>query len=101
MTLLGMIAGVLTTACWIPQILRTLRTRSAKDFSWTYLIVITTGVALWFLYGLGRRDAAVATPNGVTLLFLLVLVTVKAQSRRSGRGEAVPASDDVPASVGS
>jgi MtN3 and saliva related transmembrane protein len=77
MTFLGLLAGVLTTACWLPQLARSWRTRSTTDFSWLYLIVLTAGVALWGVYGILRADAAVIIANAVTTCFLVFLLVIK------------------------
>jgi MtN3 and saliva related transmembrane protein len=77
MTVMGMVAGVLTTACWLPQLVRSWRTRSTRDFSWLYLIVLTVGVSMWAVYGILRRDPAVIVANVVTVTFLLFLLVIK------------------------
>ena len=51
MIVLGLVAGALTTGCWLPQLLKSWRTRSTTDFSWLYLAVFRTGIALWMIYG--------------------------------------------------
>ncbi|MFB9902762.1 SemiSWEET family sugar transporter [Allokutzneria oryzae] len=82
MTTIGFLAGVLTTACWVPQLLRSWRTRSTADFSWLYLVVITVGVAFWAVYGVWRQDVAVIAANVATLCFLLFLIGLKLSERR-------------------
>lgn len=82
MTTVGLIAGVLTTGCWLPQVLRSWRTRSTKDLSWVYLIVIILGITLWGIYGVLRADVAIILANSVTLGFLGFLVVIKATSER-------------------
>jgi MtN3 and saliva related transmembrane protein len=83
MTIMGLVAGGLTTACWLPQLARSWRTRSTRDFSWLYLIVLTVGVCMWAVYGVLRADAAVILANVVTVCFLLFLVTIKAREAAS------------------
>ena len=83
MTVMGLVAGVLTTACWVPQLMRSWRTRSTRDFSWVYLIVLTVGVSMWAVYGILRADFAVIVANVVTVFFLLFLVVIKAVERRA------------------
>ena len=53
---IGFGAAIGTTAAWFPQLVRTWKTQSARDFSWGYLALFITGVFLWTLYGLIRRD---------------------------------------------
>lgn len=77
LTLVGTIAGVLTTGAWLPQLLKCWRTRSAADLSWSYLAVLGTGVALWAVYGLLSSDLVLILANVITVLALLLLVGFK------------------------
>ena len=80
-TLVGAIAAFCTTACWIPQAWKSMRTQSAEDFSWTYLGLMSVGVPLWAVYGFVRNDPAVLGANVITFLFLLPVLVVKVRSR--------------------
>ena len=82
MVVVGLIAGALTTACWIPQVVRSFRHRNAHAFDWRYLTMITTGVAMWFVYGLLRGDLAIELANGITLLLTLGMVAMKIEHGR-------------------
>ncbi|MGO1051691.1 SemiSWEET family sugar transporter [Crossiella sp. CA198] len=76
-TVIGSLAGLLTTACWLPQVLRCLQRRSARDFSWVYLVALGLGVLAWVLYGIARTDPVIITTNATTLVLISVLVAVK------------------------
>jgi MtN3 and saliva related transmembrane protein len=76
-TLIGTIAATGTTACWLPQVVKTIRTRSANDFSWSYLAMLITGVALWVVYGVMRHDMVVLGANAATLLLVVIVAAVK------------------------
>ncbi|WP_265566340.1 SemiSWEET family sugar transporter [Streptomyces hygroscopicus] len=77
MIILGLIAGALTTCCWLPQLFKSWRTRSTADFSWLYLAVFGTGIALWMAYGLQKRDVAIVVTNTLTLTLTLGVVGLK------------------------
>lgn len=79
MVVVGLAAGFLTTACWIPQLVRSIRSRAVDGFSWLYLVAFATGVALWFAYGVGRSDIAIELWNALTLTSILVLIGFKAR----------------------
>ena len=49
--LLGFVAATLTTLAFLPQVLRTLRTRSARDFSPLWIAFFGLGLACWLGYG--------------------------------------------------
>ena len=55
-TLIGTVAGCLSTAAFVPQAWQIWKTRSARDVSLAMYAVLIAGVALWIVYGL-RRDA--------------------------------------------
>jgi len=87
-TAIGILAGLLTTGCWLPQLRRSWRTRSTGDISWTYLAVLTAGVVLWFVYGVMTASVAVIATNVATVVALLTLATFKARFERHP-GEAI------------
>ncbi|QYZ78559.1 hypothetical protein E2N92_03495 [Methanofollis formosanus] len=78
--LIGFSAGLLTTVSFFPQVVRTLRTRSAHDFSALMLFLLFTGLTLWLVYGLLRDDAAIVATNGVTAALVAVIGGVKVRS---------------------
>jgi MtN3 and saliva related transmembrane protein len=79
--LLGYAAGSLTTLAFVPQVVRTLRTRSAKDLSWGMLLIFILGVILWLAYGLALGSWPIILCNGLTLGLNLVIAAVKAQQQ--------------------
>lgn len=80
MQTLGLVAGVLTTAAWLPQIARTWRSRSAADLSWPYLLVFSLGVSLWLLYGVLSNDVPVLAANAVTIVLVGLLLGLKSRT---------------------
>jgi MtN3 and saliva related transmembrane protein len=75
--LLGSVAGVLTTLSFVPQVIKTWRTRKADDISLGMLLLFTLGVALWGVYGVIIGAAPVIATNGVTLVLAVVMVILK------------------------
>lgn len=80
-TSLGLLAGTLTTIAFLPQLIKTWRTQSAKDLSFTWLILFTSGVSLWLLYGILIRSLPVIASNAVTLLLTLIILSFKLRER--------------------
>ncbi len=78
--LLGSAAGFLTTLAFLPQVVKSFRTRSVRDLSWGMLLIFSAGVVLWIFYGLSVRSAPVVVANAVTLALNLSLVALKARS---------------------
>ncbi|MBS1892750.1 MAG: SemiSWEET transporter [Actinobacteria bacterium] len=77
MTALGLFAGACTTLSFLPQVIRTLRTRHAGDLSAAWLLIFSVGTAAWLTYGILRSDLAVAAANGVTFVLVMMLVVAK------------------------
>jgi MtN3 and saliva related transmembrane protein len=80
-TALGTVAGILTTAAFLPQVVKTWRTRSARDISGAMFGAFSVGVALWIVYGVMVRSAPVVVANGVTLVLAVAVLVMKARFR--------------------
>jgi len=73
-TIIGAIAATLTSLSFIPQIARSLRTKSVKDVSLITLLQLTLGVTLWIVYGFYRKDPIIICANSVALITLIMLI---------------------------
>jgi MtN3 and saliva related transmembrane protein len=80
--LIGLVAGSLTTLAFFPQVLRTWRSRQTRGLSLTWLLLFTTGVLLWLVYGLVIDDLPVIVANAVTLVLTLCLLGMKLRGLR-------------------
>jgi len=67
-TLIGLVAAACTTIAFLPQAIKTWRTRSTGDLSLPMFLLMTFGVALWMIYGLILRDPPLIIGNAFTLL---------------------------------
>ncbi len=76
-TLVGLAAGALTTSSTIPQAVRIIRTRSAKDVSEWFFMLMAAGMLLWLAYGLARADAAIVLWNAVSLGLCIAILALK------------------------
>jgi len=72
--IIGLTAACLTMFSFVPQIVKTARTRSSKDVSVVMLLQLSLGVSLWVVYGVYRRDPVIILANIVTLISLITLV---------------------------
>lgn len=75
--LIGVLAGVLTTAAFIPQAVQTWRTRSARDVNLGLLVLLVAGNALWFAYGALVGSWGLIVANLVTVPLCLLILAVK------------------------
>jgi MtN3 and saliva related transmembrane protein len=74
---LGLVAGALTTTAFVPQVVKTWRTRSAGDFSLPMLLMFVAGVALWLIYGVMADARPVVYANSLTLALAAFILVVK------------------------
>lgn len=86
-TILGVVAGLLTSTGFVPQIAKGYRTKRMHDVSLLMPAVLGLGMALWLVYGMAREDGAIIFANsiGVSLTGLLCLMKLK-YDRASGHG---------------
>ena len=76
-SLIGFVAGTLTTISFLPQVIRTWKRRSASDLSMLMLIVYIAGVFGWILYGIVTKAPPVIITNTVSEILALVLLGMK------------------------
>jgi MtN3 and saliva related transmembrane protein len=74
---IGTLAAILTTACWVPQALRTIRTRDTSGFSLWAQVLLVCGIALWLVYGLALGSWPLIGANIVTLVLVVVILILK------------------------
>jgi MtN3 and saliva related transmembrane protein len=72
--IVGIAAATLTMFSFVPQIFRSLRTKSVKDVSPVTLFQMSFGVMLWMVYGIARLDPIIIFANAVTLITLSILI---------------------------
>lgn len=67
-SIIGGLAGILTTIAIIPQIIKALRTNQVDDISPVFLSILIIGLGLWVIYGLLIQDYPIIITNGVSFL---------------------------------
>ena len=82
-SILGFIAGTLTTLSFVPQVHKAWRTRRCEDLSYGMLLTFGLGVVLWLVYGLLVAAAPIIVANAVTLALIVILLVMKLRYRVS------------------
>lgn len=75
--MLGLTAAFCTTVSFVPQLMRTWRTKKAGDVAWGMLITFTVGVILWLIYGILIRSLPIIVANTATLSLTLTIIGLK------------------------
>ena len=73
----GYFAAILTTLAFIPQLIKTLKTKKAEDVSLTTLIMFLTGVAAWIVYGIQISSKPILIANLITFLLNFLILVFK------------------------
>jgi MtN3 and saliva related transmembrane protein len=76
-TLIGYMAGMLTTLAFLPQVLHTYKLKTVGDFSWKMLIAFNCGLVLWLVYGIYLHSWPMILANAITLALQVFIVTMK------------------------
>ena len=76
-SLLGFIAGALTTVSFVPQVIHAWRSKRCDDLSWAMLLTFSAGVVLWLTYGFRLWAMPIIVANAVTLALLLTIMALK------------------------
>ena len=74
---IGYLSGFLTTAAFLPQVIRIWRTRSTEDISLGMYWTFNLGVALWLTYGFMIKSPPVIVSNAVTLVLSGAVLVMK------------------------
>ncbi|TAN57129.1 MAG: hypothetical protein EPN26_02820 [Rhodospirillales bacterium] len=74
---IGMVAGTLTTLAFLPQVVKTWKSRSTRDISLAMFLAFTAGVGLWLVYGILIEAWPVILSNLVTLLLAGIILFLK------------------------
>jgi len=75
--LVGAAGAVLTTLCWLPQVLKIIREKETRALSLPATGAFTFGVVLWLIYGLAICDWPLIGSNAVTLMLMAPILTMK------------------------
>ena len=74
---LGFLAAACTTLCWVPQAVRTIRTRDTKAISLWMQVFMVIGIGLWLVYGLLIMSWPLIASNIVTFGLVSTILALK------------------------
>ena len=73
----GFIAAALTTVAFVPQVIKTWKTKQAEDVSIVMLVMFITGILFWIIYAIQTSSVPVLIANIITLILNLTILTLK------------------------
>lgn len=75
--LIGYVAAILTTGAFVPQAIKTLRSRDTRGISTGMYAIFASGVALWLVYGVLTLSWPIILANGATLTLASMILVMK------------------------
>jgi MtN3 and saliva related transmembrane protein len=74
---LGYVAACLTTLAFVPQVMKTVKTKSTDDISLIMFLMFNLGIVLWLIYGVILESKPIILANTVTGIFALIILGYK------------------------
>ena len=73
----GYAAATLTTLAFVPQAVKTIRTRDTRSLSLGMYLVFTIGIGCWFAYGIVLDSWPMIVSNAITFVLSSVILGMK------------------------
>ena len=73
----GYIAAFLTTAAYVPQLIKVLRHKHTQSISLGMYLLISVAVAFWFVYGVMISSPSIITANAITFFMAVAILLMK------------------------
>jgi MtN3 and saliva related transmembrane protein len=73
----GYLAAVMTTLAFVPQAVKTIRTKDTRSISLGMYVVFTAGIAMWLVYGIALDSMPMILANIVTFLLSATILSMK------------------------
>lgn len=74
---LGLMAGFLTTIAFLPQVVKSWKSKQTRDISLTMFLITASGVFLWLVYGILIKDLPLIIANLITFIFAVSILALK------------------------
>jgi MtN3 and saliva related transmembrane protein len=76
-SIIGYLAAFGTTISFLPQAIKTIKTKDTSGISLPMYALFTFGTLLWLTYGIMSGSLPVAVANAVTLVFASIILAYK------------------------
>jgi MtN3 and saliva related transmembrane protein len=87
---IGYAAATMTTLSFLPQLIRVVKLRSARDISLGMFLIFSAGTFAWFVYGILSHSAPVWMANAVTFVLSMSILVLKLRFDRNAARETQP-----------
>lgn len=81
--LLGYIAGICTAVVFLPQSIKTLKTKDVKGLSLSTYVIYNIGMISWILYGVYLHSIQMIIFNSISFVFSFIILYMIATRKKS------------------
>jgi len=80
-SVIGFMAAILTTVAYVPQALKSIRTKQTEGVSLWMYVIMSLGILMWLTYGILNKDWPIIWANSVTILLVIPILIIKITSK--------------------
>ncbi len=75
--ILGYAAGAMTAFTFLPQVIKTWKSKSAKDISLNMFLIAFTNEIMWLAYGIMLDNWVIISTNAAMLVMSAIMIWLK------------------------
>jgi len=75
--ILGYFAAFCTTISFLPQTIKTIKTKDTSSLSLSMYVLFFTGISCWFVYGIIISNYPLLIANGITIILAGIILVMK------------------------
>jgi len=75
--ILGYVAAFITTSSFVPQVIKTVKTKDTSGISILMYSLFFIGIILWLVYGILINSKPIIFANGLTAIFSAIILYYK------------------------
>jgi MtN3 and saliva related transmembrane protein len=80
--LIGIAAGICTAISLLPQLIKIIREKEARNISLFYLVILLAGLSLWIWYGILREDLPIIATNVTSIVLNVAIIILGIRYKR-------------------
>lgn len=92
--LIGYVATILIAISSLPQVIKTIKTRSTKGISLLMFIILFVGNVLWMTYGIVLKNLPMIVGNAVSIVLYAIMITFKIVNIARGKDTLLKKEED-------
>lgn len=87
--IISIVAAFFTTFSFLPQAIKTIKTKDTSGISFSMYLMFNIGVFLWAVYGFYIKDIAIVAANTVTFIFAFIILKCKIDNMKEEKKRKV------------